>query len=389
MHTYVRYNVLVVLLCLILPLQAAVSQSLQLYKIGTYHSGIFDDAAAEISAYDAESQRVFVTNASANSLDVLDISSPNLPVLIQSIDLSPYGDGPNSVDASNGIVAVAVQADPKTDPGSVVFFDADGTELGVIEAGALPDMLSFSPDGSLVLVANEGEPNDDYTIDPEGSLTLIDISGGVSAAVVTQMGFEAFNEGGALESELPEGVRIFGPGATVSQDLEPEYVAFDPNRPVAIAMLQENNAVAVVDLAAGQVAGIVDMGTKDHSLPENALDASNDDDAINITTWPVQGFYLADAIKAFDLGGETYFITANEGDSRDYDGYSEEERVADLTLDPDAFPNAAELQDDANLGRLKTTSANGDTDGDGDFDVIYSYGARSFSIWDGNGSPCF
>ena len=389
MHTYVRYNVLVVLLCLFLPLQIAVSQSIQLHKIGTYHTGIFDDAAAEISAYDAASQRVFVTNAANNALDVIDISDPTAPSLVQSIDLAAYGDGPNSVDASNGVIAVAVQADPKTDPGSVVFFDADGNELGVVVAGALPDMLSFSPDGSLVLVANEGEPNDDYTIDPEGSLTLIDISSGVAGATATHMGFEAFNAGGALESELPEGVRIFGPGATVSQDLEPEYVAFDPNRPLAIAVLQENNAVAVVDLAAGEVAGILDLGTKDHSLPENALDASNRDDAINITTWPVLGFYMPDAIKAFDVGGETYFVTANEGDARDYDGYSEEERVGGLTLDPDVFPNAADLQDDANLGRLNSTTANGDTDGDGDVDVIYSYGARSFSIWDGNGGLVF
>ena len=74
-------------------------------------------------------------------------------------------------------------------------------------------------------------------------------------------------------------------------------------------------------------------------------------------------------------------MTANEGDARDYDGFSEEKRVRDLNLDSTAFPNAADLQKDENLGRLKTTTANGDTDGDGDVDKIFSYGARSFSIW--------
>ena len=46
-----------------------------------------------------------------------------------------------------------------------------------------------------------------------------------------------------------------------------------------------------------------------------------------------------------------------KGDARDYDGYSEEERVGGLTLDPDAFPNADELQLDENLGRLNSTTA--------------------------------
>ena len=96
--------------------------------------------------------------------------------------------------------------------------------------------------------------------------------------------------------------------------------------------------------------------------------------------------YQPDAIKAYSINGQTYLFSANEGDARDYDGYSEETRVKDLTLDPLAFPDASTLQDEANLGRLKTTTANGDIDGDGDHDVIYSYGARSFSIWDEAGN---
>ena len=90
-----------------------------------------------------------------------------------------------------------------------------------------------------------------------------------------------------------------------------------------------------------------------------------------------------------EVDGQTYYITANEGDARDYDGFSEEVRVEDLELDPTAFPNAEELQEDANLGRLKTTNTLGDTDGDGDLDKIYSYGARSFSIWNSDGELVF
>jgi hypothetical protein len=149
--------------------------------------------------------------------------------------------------------------------------------------------------------------------------------------------------------------------------------------------LQEANALAVVDIRKAKVVELQPLGTKDHTLAENAFDASNRDTGINITTWPTKGMYMPDAISSYKHRGQTYIVTANEGDSRDYDGFSEEERVKDLVLDPTAFPDAATLQLDENLGRLKTTNINGDTDGDGDFDEIYSYGARSFSIWNTRG----
>ena len=147
--------------------------------------------------------------------------------------------------------------------------------------------------------------------------------------------------------------------------------------------LQENNAFAVIDVENGSIIRIDALGFKDHSVAGNAMDASNRDDAINIQNWPTWGMYQPDAIATLTVDGQTYVLSANEGDARDYDGYSEEERVADLILDPTAYPDAATLQDNANLGRLKTTTANGDWDGDGDVDQIYSYGARSFSVWSG------
>ena len=86
-------------------------------------------------------------------------------------------------------------------------------------------------------------------------------------------------------------------------------------------------------------------------LPGNELDASDEDGAINIRNWPVLGLYQPDAIASFTApDGNLYLVTANEGDARDYDGYSEEERVQDLTLDRNAFPNREELQAEENLG---------------------------------------
>ncbi|MEZ4951779.1 MAG: hypothetical protein R2784_20665 [Saprospiraceae bacterium] len=57
------------------------------------------------------------------------------------------------------------------------------------------------------------------------------------------------------------------------------------------------------------------------------FDASDRDGKIIITSHPTLGMFLPDAIASYDVDGKTYIVTANEGDSRDYDGYSEEERV--------------------------------------------------------------
>ncbi len=363
--------------------------SISINPIGTYESGIFDESAAEISAYDSKSQRLFVTNANDNTLDVIDVSDPNNPILDFVIDLSPYGAGPNSVAVKKqGIVAVAVENAVTQDPGSVVFFTSDGAFLNQLTVGALPDMLTFSPNGRWLLVANEGEPNGDYTVDPEGSISIISTLGGVNRimnltqANVRTADFSAFN----LSNIDPE-IRIFGPNATVAQDLEPEYITIPRWSRHAYVVLQENNAIAVVDIFKAKVVDLYALGTQNHNVVP--LDASNRDDAINIQNWPVEGFYQPDAITNYRAFGYTFLVTANEGDARDYDGFSEEVRVEDLTLDEVAFPNAASLQEEEKLGRLRVTSANGDIDGDGDYDELYSYGSRSFSIWTRSGKVIY
>lgn len=362
--------------------------NLTLEPIGQHQTGVFDEGAAEVVAHDPRNQRIFKVNAAATTVDVLDINDPTNPTLMSTIDASTLGASANSVAVHKGIVAVAIEAEDSQAPGLVAFYDAvDLSLINTVTVGALPDMVTFTPNGRYVLVANEGEPNDDYTVDPEGSVSVIDLRHGVANASVRTADFTRFN---GMEDELrARGVRLFGPNASTAQDLEPEYITVSGNSRFAWVSLQEANALALVDIRRARVLEIQPLGTKDHSLHGNELDASNRDDGINITNWPVQGMYMPDAIDSYRFFGRTYVVTANEGDARDYDGYSEETRVKDLTLDPEAFPNAEELQDDANLGRLNTTTANGDTDGDGDVDVIYSYGARSFSIRDARGNLVF
>jgi hypothetical protein len=357
----------------------------RLRVLGTYESGLFNVGGAEIPAYDPVSRRAFMVNAGSATVDVLDLRNPKKPTKVGSLDivadLAPRSVGAaNSVDVRRGMLAVAIEADPKQDDGWVAFYSTQTLELlAVVPAGALPDMVAFTEDGRYALAANEGEPDDSYTNDPEGTVTIIDLTRIGRANATKTVRFDDFNVGGPRHDELPADVRIYGPGATVAQDLEPEYTTTDGE--TAWVTLQENNAVAVIDIRTARVKKVFALGFKDHSKARNKLDASDDDGAIRIRRWPVFGMYQPDSIANFKIGDKHYLITANEGDTRDYDGYSEEERVADLTLDPTAFPNAAELQEDANLGRLTVTTSQGDTDGDGDFDRLYVPGGRSFSIW--------
>ncbi len=349
-------------------------------KIGGFTNGTGDEGFAEISAFDPETGKLFIVNPNESELSVWDISNPSTPVKGTDIALTGI---PNSVAVHNGLVAVALENSlNKQANGVIATYNSDSQALvNTYPAGALPDMVTFSPNGKYIVAANEGEPNDEYTIDPEGSITIIDLA----SKQVSQLSFAAFN-GQTIGNDF----RVFGPNASLAQDVEPEYVAISNNSKTAYITLQENNGIAIVDLQTKSITNIVGLGVKDYALPNNQIDASDKDDIVgNFKNWPVLGFYHPDAIVYSKIRGGRYLITANEGDARDYDGYSEEERVKDLTLDPTVFPDAATLQLDENLGRLKTTTANGDIDNDGDFDEIYAYGARSFTIWSTSGAVIY
>ena len=381
---------LVVCLSLIVVLNSVAVAQINLRPIGTYASGLFDESAAEIVAHDPNTQRLYIVNANSGNIDVLNINNPANPIPLFQIDTAPYGDGANSVAVHDGIVAVAVQADPPQAPGAAVFFTRDGEFLRAVTVGALPDMLTFTPDGQYVLVANEGQP-DEYCLtddegDPEGSVSVIRLMNGVASLTQADVRTADFTK--FTQDNIHPDIRIFGPEASVAQDLEPEYIAVDPDSSKAWVVLQENNAIAVLDITNATITDIFPLGYKDYAQ-DNALDPSDKDDGINIANWPVRGIYQPDAIAVFESGGETFIISANEGDARDYECFSEEVRVEDLQLDPTVFDDPEVLQQPENLGRLKTTTATGDADGDGLHETIVNYGARSFSIWSADGELVF
>ncbi|MGQ3299314.1 choice-of-anchor I family protein [Reyranella sp.] len=354
-------------------------------------------AGAEISAFDAASDRMFTT--SSVGLQVVDLANPAAPALIATINFTTLGFSTTditSVAVRNGIVAVALPAADKTQPGQVVFLKAsDHTLLGSVQVGALPDMLVFTPDGRTVLVANEGEP-DASGADAAGSVSIIDLSAGVSAATVRTATFDSFN--GQEDALRAEGVRIFA-GKSVSMDVEPEYIAISPDGTKAMVTLQEANALAILDIATGTFTDIVPLGLKDWTglkLDVSDRDGPNGTTAINlITDSHLFGMYMPDAISGYQVGGQTFYVMANEGDDRD-DFLAPDETIrvssGSYDLDNALYPDEAALKSQAELGRHTVSNGpglRGDTDGDGDIDQMLTYGGRSFSIVDSAGTRVF
>lgn len=355
-------------------------KNIEMQHLGSYAINIAG-SSAEIVSYDSSSNRLFVVNSLKNKMHILDFSNPASLSEIKVVDMAAYGGGINSVAVRNGVVAIAVEDTVKTDSGKVVFIDASGTFLKQVKTGALPDMITFTPNGKYVLTANEGEPNAAYTIDPEGSVTIVDIRNGVSNAVATTVGFNVYNGNEAALRSM--GIRIFGPGANAAKDFEPEYITVSKNSDLAWITLQENNAIAILDIENKIIKGLMPLNTTDHSKAGYALDASDNNGEVLIANWPVKGMHLPDAIANYSVGNTTYLVTANEGDAREYTPYAEEMRIGSgsYVLDPVKFPQADLFKANHNLGRLNAVKNMGDTDGDGDFDEIYVLGSRSFTIW--------
>ncbi len=416
---------------------------------------------SEIGAYDPRTRRLFVSNYATrinadgsvgttleNAIDIFSMARPErAPRLLKRVRLADTALGdpylsPTSVAVHFPWLAVAAEVTddvpaPRafTDPGKLLLFDLDGNLLRSFDLsrtapgdrpqrgfhpGSGPDMVTFTPDGRHLLVAIEGEPDklppSPAKVDPEGSVAILDLSRGLTQAVLRLADFSRFDAGKLVQ----RGVRIGADLTDVephplkrrlnsaAKDLEPEFIAVSRDSRWAYVSLQENNAVAVVDVDAGRVTDILPLGLKDHSAPGAGLDPSRrdgpDGEPIeNIAPQPLRGAYQPDGIATFEAGGRRYFLTANEGDARNGDFDIAE--LADLVtgkdsngtsfdaipLDLAAFPDAANLVLPAGLGELEISDLPQDLDPHGRHDgkahQLVSLGGRSFSIWSAAGGP--
>lgn len=390
--------------------------------------------SAEIVQYHKASQTIYATNSANNTIAIiaadsitstelsnptssvnLTVSSITLPTTASGVDLG----GLTSIAISNDLLAVAMPAANKTDNGFILFYtgldNSSPAFLDSVEVGALPDSIAFTPDGGKLVVANEGEPNDDYSVDPEGTISVIDILASgepeETAETVTFThlnGTQAALEAQGMHFPNPDGRTINGNAitTTVAQDLEPEYVT--TKNGTAYITLQENNGLAILDLEDLSIQ-VVGLGSKNWS----GLDFDGQENAaVSFGQYEgLRGVYMPDTIANYDWKGATFLVTANEGDAREYffdvadeaactaangqaydadDGclaYSDEVKVEDLTAEAGSALEA--LQADGRLNDLRVTNVLGDSDGNGEYETAYTYGGRSFTIWDQNGLVVF
>lgn len=374
-------------------------ETIRLRRIGRYATG---EAlgGAEIVSFHAPRNRLFVVNSGAGQIEVLNLSDPTSPSqaavldaanMIEQQDPEALGSesaaGTNSVSVQHDVLATAIEADPATADGAVAFYDPVSLEfMNAVSVGPLPDKVTIAPDGNRVVVANEGEPGES---NPAGSISIIDISNGARKDRVQTVGFESIN--GQKSRLRREGVHLVSQSDGASKaatTIEPEYVTITPDSSTAFVSLQENNAIATVDLQSGTLQRIDGLGFKDFSLPHNELDAS-DVDGASLQQWPLKGMYQPDAIDTYTVAGETFVVTANEGDAKDF----EVALLKNLSLDPDGFElsenpyvdSIEELQEPKHLGNMEVNKAAmaefADPDGDGKYRDIYAIGGRSFSVW--------
>ncbi len=379
-----------------LPAQAD-EATMKITEISSITSGD-GEGSAEIATYHAGSKRIFATNGVKNTIDIFDISDVANPKKVGSVELSPYGNDVTSVASGKDVVVAVVHVSekfsatgvPTTSNGKIVVFDTTGKVLSSPDVlGVLPDSVTFAPNGTTALVAIEGQPvcakddpataakeDADYTkaSDPVGGVTVVDLSN-PAAPVLEFAGFDQFT----VSEMRAKGIAVSSVINNVSKDFEPEFVTAIDND-YAYVTIQEANAIGRLNIQTATFESITRAFESKHSRV--ARDTSDRDGGAGPRTYAnVVGASQPDGIAGFKMGSGYYFVTANEGDAREYTCLNDDLRGAALKVDPRRFPDWKTLSGSAALGRAKVNPTMGDKDGDGDIDTIHLRGSNSMTMY--------
>ena len=356
------------------------------------------EGSAEIATFHAGSKRIFATNGVKNSIDVFDISDVANPTKVASVSLAPYGNDVTSVAAGKDVVVAVVNVSdkfsatgvPTTTNGKIVVFDTDGKVLSAPDVlGVLPDSVTFAPDGTTALVAIEGQPvcakddpattekeSADYSkaSDPVGGVSVVDLTD-PTAPVVRFAGFDKFT----VAQMRAKGIAVSAVVNDVSKDFEPEFVTAVDNK-TAYVTIQEANAIGKLNIKTATFESV--SRAFEGNLSKVARDTSDKDSGAGPRTYKnVVAASQPDAIAGFKFGYGNYYLTANEGDAREYTCLNDDLRAASLKVDPRRFPDWKAMSATTALGRAKVNPNIGDRDGDGDIDTIHLRGANSTTMY--------
>lgn len=367
--------------------------SLKISQTARYSSGITnpDGGVMEIVAYNPAVGKSYAVNGQTGVLTMIstqNISNSTTVDELSGIDIDvksliedesfAYGDMTSVAVSPDGkLVAVAVQAESYSANGRAVVFlcNEDGTLefYKSIETGVQPDMITFTPDGTKILTANEGEPREGYTeesVDPMGTVTVVN-TGDYNAVTVD---FTKYDDAQSRQSLADKNV-IIKKNTAPSVDFEPEYIAVSDE--FAYVSLQEANAVAVLDLNSLNFKDVYSVGFEDYSF--TPVDIDKKDEHYNPETYEsLRGIRMPDGISLADINGEQYIITANEGDSREWTDYlNEDERNFGKGK---TSPTGKITAENSGLTGKVVFFDTSDYDGlDENYD--YLFGGRSFTIF--------
>ncbi|GAB4183403.1 MAG: choice-of-anchor I family protein [Terrimicrobiaceae bacterium] len=371
---------------------------------GTYSQSTGDDKTLAISSFglDFATLQADGTFGSSGAIDFASWFSSNLPGYqvnsLSSVAIDPLGRGFGVASIIPAINAAGTDFASTWTPGKIVLFNTSSKSvITSFDVGYHPDMVTFTPDGSKILVANEGEYNADNAFQANGSLSVVNVveSGlDFTGTTVSSYDFDLANLGSGVDlvgvRDNTLGMNRADTVAGVA-NLEPEYIKV--NGTEAFVTLQENNAVGTFDLATNKWTSIARLGTIEQVIDASDRDTPGNNDPLIKIDQSVKGMPMPDAIDSFSVGGNKYYVTANEGDFR-LDDF-ERIRVKDMgetnavlgNLDP-TYASTIN-QTDEGIGRLRVSNIDGDLDGDNDIDEVRMPGTRSFSVWDSNGNLVF
>ena len=268
-----------------------------------------DPTVAEISAVSEDGRTFIHTDALAGRIGFVDITDPAQPQGLGTLDLAAdLGVGahaePTSVAVVGGYVLVVVDTSESFTSPSGLLAVVDLTTHALVrtlDLGGQPDSIALTPDKSHAAIAIENQRDESATPAgakkgdlpqlPGGFLQLVDLPGADPVTWTTRA--------------VPFTAEALA-GLDTPQDPEPEYVAVDPTGTTVAVTLQENNGVALVDIASGTVTSAFSAG----SVAVTGIDTAQDG-IINQTGAIPATPREPDAIAWLDA---THLATANEGD---------------------------------------------------------------------------
>jgi DNA-binding beta-propeller fold protein YncE len=240
---------------------------------------------AEIITASPDGQTLVYTDSETREIGFLNVDNPAALTVLGRLDVTG---SPTSVTITKDGRFVLAVVDGAPDELLVVNLQAR-TILRRIPLGGQPDCIALSPDGRYAAIAIENQRADeDATLPqaPGGFMTIVDLVG--EPAAWTTRNVELANL----------------TGMRFPTDPEPEFIDINSQNRAAVT-LQENNAIAIVNLATGTVERSFSAGTVTHAAD------TIDNGAISFTSQIVNARREPDGIAWTPSGN---LITANEGD---------------------------------------------------------------------------